>query len=667
MNFTLSPGVLTQEFDETTGVPAVSTSIAAFAGPFRWGPIGEAVLVTSESDLVKRFLSPTNYNPETFFVAADFLSYAGGLYVSRAANTTDVSNGVLTAVANVSSNVANLSSFVVLNSDDYLTHNFASADSDIVYCAKYPGAAGDSLKVSVCDSQNAFSSNISVANVTFVVGSNTANLAFSTNAAANSAWSQLIDGDLIQVGNSTIGTQYLQISSLGSAPTGNVLSLSFYQRYTLSSNFNSVTSVTRKWQYYNSVSGSPATSAWQKASGNASAVDELHVVVVDENGLFSGTPGSILEVFDSLSRATDAQNPDGTTNYYKNVINQGSNYLWWTNDRSGVASNTAVNIASVDTQPLSISLNSGQDGHGEGTIDFASLANAWNVFTDASTYDVSLVPVGKNQGGTGGEQLVNYINDNITTVRKDCVSFVSPNYSDVVNNSGNEATSIVTFRNLIESTSYSSMDSGYAYRYDKYNDIYRYVPMCGGSAGIYARTDLLRAAWFAGAGYNRGKYKNVVKLAYNPSTQAERDVLFQNDVNPVVTEKGQGTILLGDKTLLGQTSDFDAVNVRRLFIILEKAISQMAKFSLFEFNNEITRGNFVSAVRPFLRNIQGLQGITDFYVQCDSTNNTNDVVQARQFVGSIYVKPALAIRFIALNFVAVRNSVQFTELLNVSF
>jgi hypothetical protein len=388
----------------------------------------------------------------------------------------------------------------------------------------------------------------------------------------------------------------------------------------------------------------------------------VHIVVADEDGLFTGVPGSILEVYKGVSRATNAKTTDGATNYYVNVINDSSKYVRWANHRAGVASNTASNLASVDTVPLYASFHNGQDGDAEDAIPLGRVLAAYDLFASTDDVDVALVMTGKSRGGTNGEQIANYLVDNIAEVRKDCIVLASPEKADVVNNNNlDEASDTVTFRNSLRSSSYLVIDSGYKYQYDKYNDVFRYVPLNGDIAGLCVRTDATRDPWFSPAGFNRGQIKNLVKLAYNPD-KADRDLLYKNGINPVATFPGQGTVLFGDKTALSKPSAFDRINVRRLFIVLEKAIATAAKFSLFEFNDEFTRAQFVSLVEPFLRDVQGRRGIYDYRVVCDNTNNTGEVVDRNEFVGDIYIKPAKSINFIQLNFVAVRTGVAFDEI-----
>ena len=405
-------------------------------------------------------------------------------------------------------------------------------------------------------------------------------------------------------------------------------------------------------EYFAEFTGSPATSSYVSALGGAN--DEIHIVVVDEDGLFSGTPGTILERFEFLSKASDAKTENGSTNYYKNVINNNSRYVWWmshsangTNWGTTAANTTFVNMAAPETK----SLANGADG----TITSGQIQSAYDRFANADTIDVSLIISGPADATIAGHLI-----DNIAEVRKDCVVFLSPEKADVVDNYGSEVTDTVAYRNTLTSSSYAFLDSNWKYQYDKYNDLYRWVPLNGDTAGLCARTDRDRDPWYSPGGLNRGIIKNVIKLAYNPN-KTDRDDLYVKGINPIVTFAGEGTILYGDKTLLSRPSAFDRINVRRLFIVLEKAIARAARSSLFEFNDQFTRAQFVSIVEPFLRDVQGRRGITDFRVVCDETNNTGEVIDRNEFIGDIYIKPARSINFIQLNFVAVRTGVSFDE------
>ena len=410
------------------------------------------------------------------------------------------------------------------------------------------------------------------------------------------------------------------------------------------------------WSYFTYFSGAPTTSASVASVGGAN--DEIHIAVVDAGGLFTGVKGTVIETFPFVSKAIDATNDDGSSNYYKNVIFQKSKYIYASDPIDYLSAistwgktgaNTNFYVASTNQL---IKLVNGFDVQ---STD-ADIISGYDLFSNSNDVDVSLVLT-----GNANTTVQQYVIDNVVNTRKDAVAFISPPSSAVVNNSGGETEDIQTWLTaLARNTSYAFADSGWKYQFDKYNNVYRYVPLNGDTAGLCVYTDSVRDPWFSPAGYNRGAIKNAVKLAWNPSKTA-RDTLYNAGVNPVVSFPGQGVVLFGDKTLLNKPSAFDRINVRRLFIVLEKAISTASKFSLFEFNDEFTRAQFVALVTPFLRDIQGRRGITDFKVVCDTTNNTPQVIDSNQFVGDIYIKPARSINYIQLNFVAVRTGVDFTE------
>ena len=409
--------------------------------------------------------------------------------------------------------------------------------------------------------------------------------------------------------------------------------------------------------YFN---GAPNTSSQAASAGGS--YDQMHLIVIDTGGLFTGVKNTVLEVFPYISKGSDAVDALGNSNFYKNVIYNNSKYAYFVDALSGDPSystwgkplaNTNYFVSGVSTFVLA-----------NGADEVPSTANtqtAFSLFSNPDEVNVSLVLTGDANIATQ-----QYVIDNVANSRKDCLAFVSPPSANVINQSGNEASNITNWNNaLARSTSYAVADCGWKYMFDKYNNIYRWVPLNGDIAGLCVYTDSVRDPWWSPAGYNRGNLKNVVRLAWNPN-KTYRDTLYAQGINPVVTFPGQGTILYGDKTLQSQPSAFDRINVRRLFIVLEKTISQAAKYSLFEFNDEFTRANFVALVTPFLRDIQGRRGISDFRVVCDTTNNTPNVINSNQFVGDIYVKPARSINFIQLNFVAVRTGVDFTTIVGAA-
>lgn len=668
MAFQVSPGVNVSEIDLTTVIPAVSTTEGAIAGVFRWGPVNQRILIDSENELIARYGKPISTNFETFFTASSFLAYGNKLYVVRVADTALTFN----AVANTAALGTTIASQFVTNRDVYDTKTF---DANTIFVAKYPGTLGNSLRVSTCTSNAAFSQAVGTAantagvaiagvNTSIAIGSTQMLLATANAAQATLTANVFTAGDILRVGNSAIGYQELKIRSTA-ITTANV-AINLEAAYNLSTSIANVSlanttglTLTRNWEYFKSVAKAPGTSPYTLARGGNG--DELHVVIADESGGFTGTPGAVLEVFEDVSRATDAVNESGSTLFVRTVIADNSEYAWAANVGT---TGLAFQITSTNAvKPTTLTFAGGTLGESEANVAVGVLTTGYDFFKSAEDIDVSLILAGKARGGTSNTQLANYIIDNICETRKDCVVFISPDREVVVTNGAlnDISANIVTFRNALTNSSYAFLDSGYKYAYDKYNDVYRYVPLNGDIAGLAVRTDTVRDPWFSPAGFNRGIIKNSIKLAYNPG-KADRDILYKADVNPVVTFPGQGTLLYGDKTLLGRPSAFDRINVRRLFIVLEKAISTAAKFTLFEFNDTFTRAQFRNLVEPFLRDVLGRRGIYDYRVVCDETNNTPEVIDRNEFVGDIYIKPARSINYIQLNFVAVRTGVEFSEI-----
>ena len=421
------------------------------------------------------------------------------------------------------------------------------------------------------------------------------------------------------------------------------------------------------WAYSGNFDAAPGTSTAAAAVGVTN--DELHIAVIDEDGAISGTAGTVLETFGFLSQASDAKKDDGTSNYYVDVITSQSNYIRWidhdsTNlDEAGftLAAAKAANTDSegsnqfkTHTAAIEASLSGGTD---DNAPTVGEIAAGFDLLSDAETVDVNLLFAAADADGAEAiaEDLISIVN-----ARKDCMAFISPPLEDTVNNA-TPAASVKAFADGLTSTSYASCDSTALYVYDKYNDKYRYIAASGHMAGLCANTDNVADAWFSPAGVNRGQLLGVTKLAFNPK-KADRDSLYKARVNPIVSLPGQGTLLFGDKTLLSRPSAFDRINVRRLFIALEKAVSTAAKAQLFEFNDEFTRAQFRNLVEPFLRDVKGRRGLSDFSVVCDTTNNTSSVIDGNKFVADIFIKPARSINFITLSFVATRSGVEFSEI-----
>lgn len=645
MPFTLSPGVSITETDLTTTVPQVSTSIGGMVGAFQWGPVDEITTVVSEIDVLNTFGKPNSDIFEDWFTASSFLSYSSNLKVVRVIGSSAKNSAITGALPGVVPSTLPL----VKNETDYETETFANSE---LFVAKYPGVLGNSIRAHFADAGN----------------------------------------------------------------------------YS-------------EWKYAAQFNGAPSTSSFVTAAGGAD--DEMHVIVIDESGAWTGTAGTVVEKFEYVSKANDAKRLDGSSNYIGTVLQNESAFIWLGNPDQlvGAGAASANKPASTDfgvvaTDEFGDSVftttigagGTGNDGTttvifsaapaggvtalgtaviSAGAIASITITNKGSGYTSAPTITFGgagtqqtatafmestgkggklLGGVDDNAGGVtagirqigvdkfvnaeetavdlmmqagGGVTVGKYIIDNIAETRRDLVAFVSPASTSVVANAGAEVTSIKANGTTLASSSYAFMDSSYKYQFDKYNDVFRWVPLNGDMAGLVARTDFTNDPWFSPAGFNRGSIKNAAKLSWAP-TKADRDALYGVGINPIVNFTGQGITLFGDKTMLNRPSAFDRINVRRLFITIEKAIAAASKFFLFEQNDDFTRNQFKSMIEPFLRDIQGRRGITDFSVKVDATNNTPQVIDSNTLIGDIFIKPTRSINFIKLNFVAVRTGVSFS-------
>ena len=642
MAIQLSPSVVVQERDLTNVIPAVSASAGATIIDSVWGPVLEVTTVDSENALASQFGKPNAATATSWFTAANFLSYADNLKVVR----TDTS-GQRNAVAAVTGTV------------DSLTFTAGSGYSVAPTLAIAAPPAGGIQATAVAEVLSGAISAVRIINpgagylsapavtVTAVSGGSGGGVTASLNTTSG-----------VKLNNKT---DYESVFMAGGKPVGQ-----WVAKYPglLGNSLKVVMADASQWAgwaslgYQSYFSAAPATSTYASSRGGSG--DEIHILVIDEDGRFTGTANTVLETYSFLSKASDAKKEDGSTAYYKNVINSQSSYIWWANHPTGLAWGTTAEgraFASL-SGANSFSLAGGLD---DGVSTNAQKIAAFELFSDSESLDVNLIMCGK-----ADTTVANYVVQNIAEVRKDCVAFVSPQNTNttgdpLIGNTSAVATSIIAYRNVITSSSYAVIDSGYKYQYDRYNDEYRWVPLNGDIAGLCARTDYTNDPWFSPAGLNRGQIKNVVKLAFNPR-KTDRDNLYTNGINPVASFPGQGVVLFGDKTALAKPSAFDRINVRRLFITLEKAISTAAKYQLFEFNDGFTRAQFKNIVEPFLRDVKGRRGITDFLVVCDETNNTGEVIDTNRFVADIYIKPARSINFIQLNFIATRTGASFNEI-----
>lgn len=650
MAFTVSPSVIVREVDASATVPAIATSPGAIAGVFRWGPVNEPILITSEDNLVTRFGKPSDSNYETFFTAADFLAYANPLYVVRADQGAKADSW----------------NYVLDGNNDIIVESstFGTFES------KYKGEIGNSLEVAyargddfknvvigtggtaatIPANQVVYSSNTAPAQeITF----NSTSFAFQMGPANRLNTDSDVafnPNDKVVIGTDAAGYQELGIVSFTETlldPDGDALgdqsnaaaasafsyNMTFDSRYTISETRAQALKIERKWKYAN---------LFGKAAEDN---NHYHIAVIDGDGNISGSAGTVLELYENISKTSGAQLSDGTDNYYETVIENQSMWVAVSNTAHFAATTTAYE-----------NLAGGNDGVAESAATLGSLGAAYDKLKNSNEINISAVMQGK---ADNAGNIANYIVSNVADYRKDCVAYLSPSYEASITPSttSEKMSKIIEYREKLQSSSYWFMDSGYKYRYDKYNDKYRWVPMNGDTAGLAARVE----SWESPAGFRKGVIKNVVKLGFNPD-KAQRDELYSADINPIISQVGQGIILFGDKTGLGSVSAFDRLNVRRLFIAVEKAIATASQSFLFELNDEFTQTQFRNAIEPFLRDIQGRRGIVDFRIVSDGTINTPTVIDANKFRANIFIKPARSINTIELTFVATRSGVEFDEI-----
>jgi uncharacterized protein YerC len=663
MAFRVSPGVSIKEIDLTTVVPAVATTPGGFAGYFHSGPADEIVTVTNETELANIFGKPQSDNYVDFFTAANFLSYGNNMQVVRVLGS-GAKNSTITATGG-----AGVATLVITNSVNFGASAGLSASTPaqagVLFASKYPGVLGNSVKVVVTSGAGTTTGGLSAG---ASLGANSLNIKATAGGTYGfSVGDELTfaDGTSVTVsgvsGRSATAGDFFGVTGTVAAGISLTLQTLLPTAQAINATF------THKSVYAKSIGSTSTTTPY--AADALGSGDQINVLVLDKDGTLTGTVNTVLEKFEGLSRAEDAKKFDGSSNYYRTVVNEQSKYVWaLSRDVSG---NTAYTATKTNWNILGSSLahqtqlaDSVNSFHLAGAVSAAPTvselyANGWSKFADADAVDVSLLPM-----GGASAILAQLVVQNVCEKRLDCMAFVSPAQSDVENKLPYQAlNSLKTFRDSTFNinSSYAVIDSGWKYQLDTYNNVLRIMPLNADIAGLVARTEFTNEAWFSPAGFNRGQLKNVVKLAYNPSSEAHRDELYTRQVNPVVSFPGEGVILFGDKTAQSRPSAFDRINVRRLFIILEKAIATASKFFLFEQNDAFTRAQFKNLVVPFLKTVQQRRGITDFSVVCDETNNTGEVIDRNEFVADIFVKPTRSVNFISLNFIATKTGVSFTE------
>ena len=709
-----SPGIVVREVDLTIGrVDTATDKVGAIVAPFAKGPVNEPILVENEQDLLDNFGEPseTDKHFEHFMVAQSYLAYGGVMRVVRAGDV-DLTNAYVGAA----------NSIRIDSTEDYNNKGYdTSTITGVTFAARNPGSWGNGLKVALIDSKADQTLTIGISTLTVGVGVTQAVPAGTVVAGAGST--SLIDGYFKGIVTGVTGSS-VDVKFVAHVSTAGIETAKDYQpggvyqfnnsgvlSYEVSSNAGggSTTTVsttvdwfdqqtialsnsTIKW---NNISDRPGTSAF--AASRSSRFDEVHVVVYDDEGKVTGNAGTVLEKHLNLSKAKDAEFSAGTPAYWRKYLYNNSTNIFGGSAPTGITTTNfgagnftfasdngwdqeAQGISFAGSGSVTSTLSGGKNYNGMTGIQTAGafsvtigdLGTGYDLFENPEEVDVDFLLMGSsNYTKEESQALANKI-ISVAELRKDAIAFVSPNRGSFLNDtaagsvtvySNSQITdNIVSYYAPVTSTTFGVFDSGYKYMYDRFNDTFRYVPMNGDTAGTCARNDINNFPWFSPAGTARGTILNAVKLAYNPN-QTQRDTLYSNRINPIIFSPGAGIVLFGDKTGFGKASAFDRINVRRLFIYLENAIKAAARDQLFEFNDEITRTNFINIVEPFLRDVQSKRGIFDFRVICDETNNTAAIIDSNEFVADIFIKPSRSINFIGLTFVATRTGISFDEVI----
>ena len=720
-----SPGIVIREVDLTVGrVDPVSGSIGALVAPFAKGPVNEPQLIESEDDLLQTFGQPYSADKhyEHWMVASSFLAYGGTLEVVRAGDQSLVNAFVGTATS------------IRINGGEHYNQlgYVENVIPNVTVAAKNPGTWANGIKVAIIDGRaDQILSGITTTGVSLGDTLKVAVPAGTYKIGADGSKTDLdgtFCGVISEVGEGSVSVKFVHHISAAGVVNNEDYQASGQLRFPNSGSnvaihtagqsaaWTTTASYTNATDWFSSqdiqltegklewdqLANAPGTSTFAAARGGR--FDEVHVVLIDDDGKVTGNAGTILEKHLSLSKGTDAEFSVGSPQYWRKYLEVNSRYIFGGSAPTGAQAidydNTSVYALTTDAawdQPVSgvsfaasgnfVASLAGGTLYGGRVDDASGLASTksgafssglddiltgYTLFENTEETEVDFILMGsanypKEQAQQLGAKVIA-----VAEARKDAVAFISPyrqaflNDSAVgsvtVNNIDTMTDNVVGFYSPLTSSTYGVFDSGYKYMFDRFNNTFRYVPLNGDIAGTCARTDLEQFPWFSPAGTSRGAILNAVKLVYNPGKK-QRDILYSNRINPVIQSPGAGIILFGDKTSFAKASAFDRINVRRLFIYLEDAISAAAKDQLFEFNDELTRTNFVNIIEPFLRDVQSKRGIFDFVVVCDETNNTAAVIDANEFVADIFIKPARSINFIGLTFVATRTGVAFEEVI----
>ena len=782
---TASPGIVINEVDLTRGTSdAITTNIAAFAGPFAKGPVDELTLIETEAQLQQVFGDPTDENYEYWYTVSNYLEYGGVCYVTRCDDTI----GVQTM-----KNATSDGSSVFIKNRDHFDEDFDfGVTLSPQFAAREPGTYGNNLGIAVIDRGADFALKVSQTGIVAAadgsaVSDNTAldsftagtilgsyiqvtaatntdsitvgdfvqecDAAGSLSGADGEGFVVAKDGDvhtiLVTAGDFALGTALTadggSTFTAVSSASDDLATLTAYSRdgaYKLSAfwspasytvaqgedfgwtltpkpsekvtsggpaaatayvwreslglwvasvaptvdylltdgtNVYSVAEAPASWYdaqiafaglpWYR-FAGRPGTS--QHAAERGASNDEVNIIIYDATGELTNSKGNVLESYFGVSKLVGAKTPEGDNNYYADVLRQRSAYVYAGSvlseesaDLNTALSSSATGTAVADgvsaeyVEAKTYTLSAGVDNL---YATLGELQAAYNKLTLENVTLLDYILQGPNMSNLDDSVAKSNFLISVAEERKDCMALVTPPRYAVVGvaSPATVTENILEWANELTSSSYAIIDSGYKYSYDRYNDTYRHLPLNGDIAGLLVNTSINAQPWFSPAGLSRGQIRNVVKLTYNPS-KAQRDELYTARVNPVVTFPGEGTILFGDKTALGYSSAFDRINVRRLFLVIEREIAKMSRTVLFEFNDETTRTLFKNNVNPYLRDVQAKRGMYDFLVVCDETNNTPEVIDRNELIADIYIKPSKSVNFISLNFIATKTGVSFDE------
>jgi hypothetical protein len=718
-----SPGIVVREVDLTVGrVGPTSNKIGAIVAPFAKGPVGSPILVENEQDLLNNFGEPyaVDKHYEHWLTASSYLAYGGSLRVIRS-DDSDLRNGCVGVATTTTIKIKSLEHYTELGYDETTITNVTVAArnpgswSNGIKIAMIDAKADQILGIST--------SSIIVGHgvIQSVVGRVVAGL------GTTSVLTGYLKGIVTGIGVSSIDVKIIShVPSTGTENTIDYQPSGVYS-YTTSSAIGIVNSaglsvgtastpstatdwfdqqtitLTGSTINWNNVADRPSTSDYAQARG--ARFDEFHIVVIDDRGTITGNAGTILEKHLSLSKASDAEYSVGSPSYWRKYLTNSSTFIFGGSAPTGITTTGFVVGTGQAFAPATdigwdqtteggtggvifggcgaqnLTLSNGKNYNGDTgistsgalTASLEKISDGYDLFENTDNYKVDFLLMGSANYTMENAQALAEKLISVAELRKDALAFISPYRGSALTDTSDQTAvtvrsasditdKVLQFYSPITSSTYAVFDSGYKYMYDRFSDTFRYVPLNGDIAGTCARNDINNFPWYSPAGTSRGAILNAVKLAYNPS-KSQRDRLYSNRINPIIFSPGAGIVLFGDKTGYGKASAFDRINVRRLFVYLETAIAAAAKDQLFEFNDEITRTNFVNIVEPFLRDVQAKRGIYDYVVVCDETNNTAAVIDSNEFVADIYIKPARSINFIGLTFVATRTGVSFDEVI----